>query len=46
MQKKEYMGVEIKINVFAGEELFAASDEPQTKFEFDGNQDQNELPIL
>ncbi len=47
MQKKEYTGTEIEINMFASKEVIVASSvTPTEKPEFDGTQGSNDLPIL
>ncbi len=47
MQKKEYTGVEIEINIFISKDVIVASSVTTTeKPEFDGTQDSDDLPIL
>jgi len=47
MQKKEYTGIEMEINIFASKEVIVASSvTPTEKPEFDGTQDSDDLPIL
>jgi len=47
MQKKEYTGVEIEINMFVSKDVIVASGvNPTEKPEFDGTQDSDDLPIL
>ena len=46
MQKKEYTGIELRINIFTFDEVIVASSEIPSKPEFDGTQGSNDLPIL
>ncbi len=46
MQKKEYIGIEMKIIIFTSEEVVVASSVTPSKPEFDGTQDPDDLPIL
>ncbi|MBR3971540.1 MAG: hypothetical protein IKJ83_01450 [Ruminococcus sp.] len=46
MQKKEYIGIEMKINIFTSEEVVVASSVTPSKPEFDGTRGSNDLPIL
>lgn len=46
MQKKEYTGIEMEINIFTSEEVIVASSGTPSKPEFDGTQDPDDLPIL
>ena len=46
MQKKEYTGIEMEINILTSEEVIAASSVTPSKPEFDGTQGSNDLPIM